>query len=130
MSLACDGAGCALSRALNTGVCSDLVLVVANGGLGDGADILRPSLQHVGVVRRQDGGSSANDRTESIVELLSLGLVDSLLEGGTGGGFVRGWRDVGVLVEVVVVVGGRAYDGALCMSVGPLPCCRDGQPTV
>jgi hypothetical protein len=78
------------------------------------------------MVRRQDRGRSANDGAQTIVELLGLGLVDSLLERGAGGGFIRGLGDVGVLVEVVVVVGGRAYNGALCMSVEPLLCWRGG----
>ena len=122
MSLASHRAGCTFSSASNAGVCGDLVLVVANGSLGDRADILRASLQHVRVVRRQNRGRSANDGAEAIVKLLGLGLGDSLLECGAGGGFVRGLRDVGVLVEVVVVVGGRAYNGALHVSVELLLC--------
>jgi hypothetical protein len=110
--LAGHRAGRSVSRARNAGVCGDLVLVVANGSLGDGADVLRASLQHVRVVGRQDRGRSADDGAETIVELLRLGLVDGLLEGRAGGGFVRGLGNVGVLVEVVVVVGGRAYNGA------------------
>jgi hypothetical protein len=82
------------------------------------------------MVRRQDRGRSANDGAQTIVELLGLGLVDSLLERGASGGFIGGLGDVGVLVEVVVVVGGRAYNGALCMSVEPQLCWGEGQHTV
>jgi hypothetical protein len=124
--LAGHRAGRSVSRARNAGVCGDLVLVVANGSLGDWADVLRASLQHVRVVGRQDRGRSADDGAETIVELLRLGLVDGLLEGRAGGGFVRGLGNVGVLVEVVVVVGGRAYDGALCLSVELLLCWMEG----
>jgi hypothetical protein len=44
MSLASYRAGCTFSRASHAWVCGDLVLVVANGSLGDRADILRASL--------------------------------------------------------------------------------------
>jgi hypothetical protein len=113
MGLASHRAGCTLRSTLDAGVCGDLVLVVANGSLGNRANVLRASLQHVRVVRRQNRCRSANDGAESIIELLSLGLVHSLLEGGAGGGFVRRLGDVGVLVEVVVVVGGCADNRAL-----------------
>lgn len=116
VSLAGDGAHSILCRALNAGVRNDLVLVVSNGRLGDRADILRPSLQHVGVVRREHSGCGAHDGAEGIVELLSLGLVDGGLQSGACGRFGRVQsRNLWVLVEVVVVVGGCAYDRALCM---------------
>lgn len=117
MGLASDRASRTLCGTLDAGVCGDLVLVVSNSRLSNWADIFRASLQHVGVVGRQNGGRSTNNGAESIVELLSLGLLDSFLQCGAGGGFARGLLDVGVLVEVVVVVGSRAYDGALCTSV-------------
>lgn len=125
MSLAGHRAGCALSRSLDAGVGGDLVLVVANGCLGNRANVLGASLQHIRVVRRQDCGRGANNGAESVIELLGLGLVHSLVEGGAGGSFVRGLGDIRVLVEVVVVVGGRAYNRALCMSVDSLTSCRE-----
>jgi hypothetical protein len=113
VGLARHGADCTLRGTVDAGVGDDLVLVVSNCRLGDRADILGASLQHVGVVGRQDRGRGAYHGAEPVVELLSRGLVDSLLQSGAGGGFIRGLGDVRVLVEVVVVVGGRAYDGAL-----------------
>lgn len=104
---------------LNARVCYDLALMVSYCCLGNRADIVRPSVEHIRVVRRQHGGRCTNDRAESIVELLGLGLVDGGLERGAGGGFGRVEAgDVGVLVEVVVVVGRCAYNGALIALVG------------
>jgi hypothetical protein len=92
----------------------NLVLVVTDCRLGDRTDIASSCAQHIRVIGREDGGSSADDRAERIVELLRLGLVDGSLQrralsrccGGDAG-------DGGVLVEVVVVVGCCAYNRAL-----------------
>lgn len=122
VSFASNGAHRILRRTVNTGVRDNLVLVVANCRLGDRADVIRSSLQHVWMVWRKDRCSSANDGTKSIVELLGLRLQDSGLQRGAGGslGVVEA-GDVWMLVEVVVVVGGCAYDGALSL----LACCSE-----
>jgi hypothetical protein len=94
-------------------VCNNLVQVVSDGGFCDRADVALPGLEHVGVVGRKDGRSGANYRAQGVVHLLRVRLVDVGLEdgalrgcgGGRGHGRVRG--------EVVVVVGGSAYNGAL-----------------
>lgn len=92
----------------------DLVLVVADRSLGDRADLVRSSLEHIGMVGREYCGRGADHRAERVVELLSLGLLHSGLEGGTGGGFGAAQAgDLGVLIEVVVVVGGCANNRAL-----------------
>lgn len=88
VSLAGDRAHSVLRRALDAGMRNDLVLVVSNSRLGDRADILGSSLQHVGVIRREHSGCGANDGAERIVQLLSLGLVDGSLKGGACGCFI------------------------------------------
>lgn len=116
VSLARDRAHGILGRALNAGVRNDPVLVVANRGLGDGADILGPSLQHVGVVGGQNGSRGAYNGAERIVELLRLGLVDGRLQRRAGSRFGRRQsRHVWVLVEVVVVVSRRSYNRTLLL---------------
>lgn len=117
VSLSCDRAHGALLRAFNAWVRDNLVLMVTDCRLGDRAHILQPSLQDVWVVWREDGGRGAHDRAEGVVELLRLGLLDGRLKRGAGSGFGCGEAgDVGVLVEVVVVVGRCAYNRALWVS--------------
>ena len=86
-SLASHRAHSALLRSLNARVRLNLALVVSNRRLRDRADVIRASFQHIRVVRRENGGRSADDRAEGIVELLRLGLIDGGLEGGAGGRF-------------------------------------------
>jgi hypothetical protein len=66
------------------------------------------------VVGWQHRGRGTHYGAQRVVELLGFGLLHGCLECGAGGGFgaVQA-RDGRVLVEVVMVVGGGAYDGAL-----------------
>lgn len=114
MSLTSDWTYSALLSAFDAGVCNNLVLVVANSRFCDWTNVLRSRLQHIWMVWWENGGCSTNNRTEGVVELLSLGLLHSRLEGGARGGFGgrEAWN-LGMLVKVVVVVGCCAYDRAL-----------------
>jgi hypothetical protein len=114
MSLASNRAHRILRGALNAGVRNHLVLVMSHCRLSDRAHIALARIQHIGVVRRQHGGRGAHDRAQRVVELLGFGLLHGRLERRAGGGFGAVQAGDGrVLVEVVVVVGGGAYDGAL-----------------
>jgi len=113
MSLASHRADCILRGALNTRVRNDLVLVVSYRRLSDRAHIALSRLQHIRVVGWQHRGRGTHYGAQRVVELLGFGLLHGCLECGAGGGFgaVQA-RDGRVLVEVVMVVGGGAYDGA------------------
>lgn len=111
----------ALSSRLHIRVLHNLALVMSNLGLGDGA--LRIVALALGgrMVWRQDGGGGPDDGADLVVELLCLGLLDGVLQGGAllgvgGRGSVvlgvGGERDGGVLRQVGVVVCLRADDGA------------------
>lgn len=114
MFLTSDWAYGPLLGAFNTGVCNDLILVVANSRLCDRTNILRSRLQHVRMVRWKNGGCGANNRAEGVVKLLGLRLLHSSLEGRARGGFGgrEAWN-IGMLVKVMMVVGRCAYDRAL-----------------
>jgi hypothetical protein len=94
-------------------VCDNLVQVVSDGGFCDWADVALAGLEHVGVVGRKDSRSGANHWAQGVVHLLRVRLVDVGLEDGALGG--RGGRGGHGRVrgEVVVVVGGSAYNGTL-----------------
>lgn len=97
----------------NTWVCDNLVHVMSDCCLGDWAHIVGVGLEHIWVIGRKDCGGCAHNRAESVVHLLSLGLIHGVLESwaflcGCGAG--GDWRMCG---EVVMMVGGSAYDGAL-----------------
>lgn len=115
--LASDRAHSILRRSVDTGVRNNLVFVMSDFRFGYWADVVRPSLQHVRVIGRKHCGCRADHGAEGIVKLLCLRLLNSRFEGWTSGslGVVES-RDVRMLVEVVVVIGGRAYNGALFRS--------------
>lgn len=107
------GADSSLASARHFRVGGDLALVVADLGLGDGADGVIGFAFGGGVVGRQDGGDGADDRADLAVHLLGLRLVDERLQDGAplgvgrGGGVglgVRGHGDRGMLGEIGVVV--------------------------
>lgn len=114
MSLACDRAHSVLRRTLDARVSDNLVLMMADRRLCDRAHLIRSSLEHVRVVGREHRGRGANDGAKSVVELLSLGLLHSGFEGRAGGSFgaVKA-GDFRVLIEIVVVIGGRTNDRTL-----------------
>lgn len=112
-SLSSNWAHSTITSALNTRVRSHLVQVVSNACLCDGAHIALFRLEHIWVVGRQDSGSSADYWAKRVVHLLGRGLVNSRLEGGALCGGGGGGRDGWVLAQVVVVIGGCTYDGAL-----------------
>lgn len=89
MSLASDRAHSALLSTLNTWVCNNFVLVMANRCLGHRADVLGTCVQHVRMIRRQDSGGGADNGAKGIVELLSFGFLNGRLERRTCGGFGR-----------------------------------------
>lgn len=114
MSLASDRADRILRGALHARVRHDLVLMMTHRRLGDRAHIALARVQHIRVVGRQHGGGGAHDGAQRVVELLGFGLLHGGFERGAGGGFGAAQAgDRRVLVQVVVVVGGGAYDGAL-----------------
>ena len=129
MSLASNRADRILRGALYARVRNNLVLVMSHRRLSDRAHIALARLQHVRVVGRQHRGRGAHDGAQRVVELLGFGLLHGRLERGAGGGFGAAQAGDGrVLVQVVVVVGGGAYDGALWW--GALACgsgARDGE---
>ena len=132
MSLASNRADRILRGALNARVRNNFVLVMSHRRLSDRAHIALARLQHVRVVGRQHRGRGAHDGAQRVVELLGFGLLHGRLERGAGGGFGAAQAGDGrVLVQVVVVVGGGAYDGALWW--GALACgsgARDGDEEV
>lgn len=87
MSLACDRAYSVLGRPIDAGMGDNFVLVMANCCLGDWANIIRSSLQHIRMIGWEDRGRGANHWAEIIVELLSLGLFYGGLEGRARGSF-------------------------------------------
>lgn len=92
---------------------NDLVLVVTHCRLGNRAHVALLRLEHIWVVRRQDGCGSSHNGAQGIVHGLGLRLVDDgVLERGTLGCSRLVSGDWGVRVQVVVVVGCRTYDGA------------------
>lgn len=104
-----------LAGRLHTGVLVHLLLVVTDRGLCDGADVALLRVRSAGVIWWQHSSSGAHHRADLVVHGLRLGLLDDVLEGGAGcrDGRCGVWeRNRRVLEEVVVVVGGRAYNGA------------------
>jgi hypothetical protein len=92
-----------------------LLLVVSHRRLCHGAHVALLRLGGVGVVGGQDGGRGAHDGADGVVHGLALGLLYGRLQRGALGREGRpglGHGDGGMLVEVVVVVGGGADDGA------------------
>lgn len=97
----------------NVGVLNNLALVVANLGLGDGADGIVALAVGGWVVGRENCGDWANNGADLVVHLFRLGLVHDGIQRraflrirGRGGIVlgVAGHRYRGVLVQVVVVV--------------------------
>jgi hypothetical protein len=114
MSLASNRAHRILRGALNARVRDNLVLVMSHRRLSDRAHIALARIQHIGVIRRQHRGRGAHHGAQRVIELLGFGLLHGRLKRGAGGGFGAVQAGDGrVLVEVVVVVGGGTYDGAL-----------------
>lgn len=108
----------ALSSRFHIRVLHDLALVVANLGLGDGALRIVALALGGGVVRGQDGGSGPDDGADLVVELLCLGLLDGVLQGGALLG-------VGGRGGVVLGIGGEGHGGVL-RQVGVVVClCAD-----
>ena len=62
----------------------DLVLVVADLSLGDGAGVGVVVAGSRGVVGGQDGGDGPDDGADLVIHLAALGLTDDGLEGGAG----------------------------------------------
>ncbi len=116
-----DGAYRAICRTLYTRMCSHLILVVSHCRLCNWAYIARVRLEHIRVVGRKDRSSGAYNRAESIVHLLGLGLLYSLLQHGARCSLVAFVGDGRVGMQVVVVVGGCAYNGALSSYVSVFP---------
>ena len=75
-----DGVGIVL----DLGVADDLVLVVADPSLRNGAGVGVVAALGRGVVGGQDGGDGPDDGTDLVVHLAALGLADDGLEGGAG----------------------------------------------
>jgi len=103
-------------RGVDLRVLMNLALVMLDLCLGDGAHVTFLCVCCAWVVGREDGGDGADDGAQGIVHRLALGLVENLLQSRAFQSIIRalGRRggDAGMLVEVVVVVGRRAYDGA------------------
>lgn len=96
---------------------SYFVLVVANCSLGNRAHVALARLQHIRVVWWQHGCRSANNRTKAVVHLLGARFLDGVFERRTLGCGALVGRDRWVRVQVVVVVGLCAYNGALHVGV-------------
>lgn len=109
-----------IRRALDAWVCSHLILVVSNCGLCNWAYVALVCLEHVWVVGRKNRGGGTDNWAKSVVHLLGPGLLYGILECGAGGGLVALGGDGRVRVEVVVVVGCRAYNRALALYVSML----------
>jgi len=109
-----DGADGALGRGLEVGVRVDFALVVAQGGVGDGADVPRLGVAGGRVVRREDVGDGADHGANGLVQGFGLGRADDLGQGGAGFGVRKILRrkDAGMFVEVVVVVSRGLCHGA------------------
>jgi len=79
--LSSNGAYSTIRCILNTGMCTDLALVMSHCSLGDRAHIAGACLQHVGVIRRKHSCGCAHYGAESVIHLFCLWLIDCGLEG-------------------------------------------------
>jgi len=109
-------------RGVNLRVLMNLALMMLDLSLGNGAHITVLCASCTWVVGGEDGGDGAYDGAQGIVHGLALGLVENLLQRRTlqsiARAFGRRVGDAGMLVEVVVVVGRRAHDGADLAGLG------------
>lgn len=113
--LACNWADGHVTCCLQAGVGVHLLLVVSDRCFCHRAHIALLRLCSVGMIGRQDRGSGSDHGADGVVHGLTLGLLDGALECwalGREGRLGLEDRDRGVLLEVVVVVGGGAYDRA------------------
>lgn len=89
-----------------------LLLMMPHARLRNRTHVALLRLRRIRVIRRQNGRRGPDNGADGVVHGFALGLLKGGLQSwalGCGGG---GERDRGVLVEVVVVVGGGADDGA------------------
>jgi len=109
-------------RGVDLRVLMNLAFMMLDFCLGDGAQVTVLRICCAWVVGREDCGDGTDDRAQGIVHGLALGLVENLLQRRTFQSIIRalGLRggDAGVLVEVVVVVGRCAYNGADLTGLG------------
>lgn len=90
---------------------------MSNSGLGDWTYIAFACLEHIRMVRWEDGGCGSDNWAERVIHLLGLGLVDALLQRRALRRRVGCGLDRRMRAEIVVVVGRCAYNGALFPSV-------------
>lgn len=87
--------------------------MMSNSGFGDWADIALACLEHIRVVRWEDSGCGSDDWAERVIHLLGFGLVDALLQRWALRCRVGCGLDRRMRAEVVVMIGGSAYNRAL-----------------
>lgn len=89
---------------------------LTDGRLCYRADIAVLAFSGGRVVRRENAGDGSDDGAHSLAKRLVLGLLDSVLQRRASSSVVDVLRssagDAGMLVQALVMVGGRAYNGA------------------
>jgi hypothetical protein len=94
-------------------MCDHFVQMMPNRRLCHWAHVARVCLEHIGVVGWENGCSGADDGAESVVHLLSFGVLHSVLEDGALGRGGGGAGDGRMRGEIMVMVCCCSYNWAL-----------------